>query len=109
MSKGNGREEQEAFQRRVPDAPKILPRAGVVLTEPGEAPKSYKDGPVVIPEAMREKHRLISRVLAVGTGIFDIRPGDMVYCPTYAGMPIVYEGKQYTLIRHEDVLAIVGR
>ena len=67
-------------------------------------------GGIVLPNASKEKSD-IAEVIAVGPGTHEVKislkVGDKVVCSKYAGTIIVYEGEEYTIIKENDVLAIV--
>ena len=85
-------------------------RVIVKLTEIEETTKSG----IVLPTSAKEKSS-VAEVVAVGPGgmidgkqvTMTLKVGDKVVCSKYAGTEIKYEGKEYTIIKENDVLAIV--
>jgi chaperonin GroES len=71
---------------------------------------------IVLPDTAKEKPQQ-GRVVAVGTGrvtengervALEVSEGNTVIYSKYAGTEVKYEGKEYLIIRENDVLAIVG-
>ncbi|MGH6691362.1 MAG: co-chaperone GroES [Gammaproteobacteria bacterium] len=72
-------------------------------------------GGIIIPDTAREKPQQ-GRVVAVGKGrvndkgdVFplDVKEGDMVLFGKYAGSEIKLDGKEYLIIREEEVLGVL--
>jgi chaperonin GroES len=72
-------------------------------------------GGIIIPDTAKEKPQQ-GRVVAVGKGrvndkgeVFplDVKEGDTVLFGKYAGSEIKIEGKEYLIIREEEVLGVV--
>jgi len=72
-------------------------------------------GGIILPGQVQEQTNKY-KVVAVGEGILfdngnivkvDIKPGDTVYAPVSAGYKISHNGKEYIVIRVDEVLAIV--
>jgi chaperonin GroES len=73
-------------------------------------------GGIIIPDSAKEKPQQ-GRVVAVGKGrvndkgeVFplDVAPGDVVLFGKYAGSEIKIDGKEYLILREEEVLGVVG-
>ncbi|HET6872711.1 MAG TPA: co-chaperone GroES [Sporolactobacillaceae bacterium] len=71
---------------------------------------------IVLPDSAKEKPQE-GRVVAVGTGrvadngervALEVAEGDRIIFSKYAGTEVKYEGKEYLILRQDDVLAIVG-
>ncbi len=71
---------------------------------------------IVLPDSAKEKPQE-ARVVAVGNGrvaengeriALEVAEGDRIIFSKYAGTEVKYEGKEYLIIRQDDVLAIVG-
>ena len=83
----------------------------VVLVSPNEETTT---GGIVIPNAAKEKPQMAS-VVAVGPGgIIDgkevkmqVKVGDTVIYSKYAGSEFKIDGKEVTVVRQSDILAIV--
>ncbi len=72
-------------------------------------------GGIIIPDTAKEKPQQ-GRVIAVGKGrindkgeVFplDVKEGEMVLFGKYAGSEIKIEGKEYLIIREEEVLGVL--
>jgi chaperonin GroES len=72
-------------------------------------------GGIIIPDSAKEKPQQ-GRVVAVGKGrvndkgeVFplDVAAGDVVLFGKYAGSEIKIEGKEYLILREEEVLGVV--
>ncbi len=91
----------------------IKPLGDRVLIEVTEE-ELQKQGALYIPDTAKEKPQQ-GKVIAVGRGRYedgkwvplDVKPGDMVLYGKYAGTEIKHEGKEYLIVRENDVLAIV--
>jgi len=71
---------------------------------------------IVLPDSAKEKPQE-GRVVAVGNGrvaengervALDVAEGDRIIFSKYAGTEVKYEGKEYLILRQDDVLAIIG-
>ncbi|HLQ84451.1 MAG TPA: co-chaperone GroES [Pseudogracilibacillus sp.] len=70
---------------------------------------------IVLPDSAQEKPQE-GLVIAVGSGIIDdgdripleVKEGDKVIYSKYAGTEVKYEGKEYLIIREDDILAVIG-
>lgn len=80
------------------------------------APKEDKTpGGIILPDTAQEKPQR-GKVLAVGPGKrldsgqiapVDVKVGDHVLYGKYAGTEVTLEGKDYIILRADDVLAVV--
>jgi chaperonin GroES len=80
------------------------------------APKEEKTaGGIILPDTAQEKPQR-GKVLAVGPGKrldsgqlapVDVKPGDTVLYGKYSGTEVTVDGKDYIILRAEDVLAVV--
>ena len=69
---------------------------------------------IVLPDSAQEKPQE-GLVIAVGSGIIDdgdripleVKEGDKVIYSKYAGTEVKYEGKEYLIIREDDILAVI--
>lgn len=91
----------------------LEPTPGFILVEPQEAEKKTPSG-IVLPESHEEKPQK-GKVLAVGPDeIVDCgtkkkapcEDGDIVYYKKWGGNEIEIDGKEYLLIKFEDIMAI---
>jgi chaperonin GroES len=94
---------------------KIKPLGERVLVEPVKEEESVKGG-IIIPDSAKEKPQE-GKVIAVGTGkidkegkkvAFNVKVGDLVLMPKYGGTEVKVNGKEYQIMREEDILAIIG-
>jgi chaperonin GroES len=87
----------------------IKPLADRVLIEPVAAEQTTASG-IIIPDTAKEKPQK-GQVIAVGNGKADepmtVKVGDTVLYGKYAGTEISYEGKDYLIMRENDILAII--
>ena len=80
----------------------------VVLPAAADAKTS---GGIIIPDTAKEKPQK-GKIIAVGPGKDDIKmtvkKGDTVLYGKYAGQELEYEGKEYLIMREDDILVIIG-
>jgi chaperonin GroES len=78
-------------------------------------PKEQVRGGIIIPDTAKEKPQE-AEVIAVGEGKFDdngkrmkldVKKGDKVLIGKYSGTDIKLDDEEYTIIREDEVLAIV--
>ncbi|MCH9698715.1 MAG: co-chaperone GroES [Gammaproteobacteria bacterium] len=72
-------------------------------------------GGIVIPDAAKEKPSQ-GKVIAVGNGktldngqkqAMDVKVGDTIMFGKYAGNEVKFDGKEYIVMREDDVMAVV--
>lgn len=94
---------------------KIKPLGERVLVEPLKEGEVLKGG-IIIPDSAKEKPQE-GTVIALGTGKiddngkiipFNVKKGDLVLMPKYGGTEVKMGGKEYQIMREEDILAIIG-
>jgi len=94
---------------------KLKPLHDRIIIEAAAKEEKTASG-IILPESAQEKP-LKGKVLAVGPGKrldngklaeLDVNEGDTVLYGKYAGTEITVDGKDYIILRGEDVLAIVG-
>ena len=87
----------------------IKPLSDRVLVEPAAAETQTASG-IYIPETAKEKPQK-GTVVAVGGGKKDhpmtVKVGDSVLYGKYSGTELKLEGKDYLMMREDDILAIV--
>ena len=91
----------------------IKPLADRVLIKMIEAEETTKSG-IILTSGSQEKPQ-IAKVIAVGPGKLEdgkevkmyIKEGDKVIINKYSGTEVKYEGTEYTIVKQEDILAIV--
>jgi chaperonin GroES len=92
---------------------KIRPLGDRVVIKRLEAEEVTKSG-IVLPGASKEKPQE-AEVVAVGPGGYvdgkeikmELKVGDKVLFSKYSGSEIKFEGKEYIILRQDDILAIV--
>ena len=90
----------------------LKPLADRVVIKMIEGEETTKSG-IILSEGSKEKPQ-IAEVVAVGPGInvagkevkMYVKVGDKVVINKYSGTEIKYEGKDYTIVKQEDILAI---
>ncbi|MGB2515703.1 MAG: co-chaperone GroES [Flavobacteriaceae bacterium] len=87
----------------------IKPLADRVLVEPAAAETKTSSG-IIIPDTAKEKPQK-GTVVAVGPGTKEnpitVKVGDQVLYGKYAGTELQHEGKDYLIMKENDLLAIV--
>jgi chaperonin GroES len=87
----------------------IKPLADRVLVEPAAAETKTSSG-IIIPDTAKEKPQK-GTIVAVGAGTKDnpitVTVGDSVLYGKYAGTELQHEGKDYLIMKENDILAIV--
>ena len=92
---------------------KLRPRADKVVVKAYENEETTKGG-LIIPSAAKEKPE-IAEVIACGPGgnvdgkeiVMTVKPGDKVLYSKYAGSQFKLDGKEVTIIKITDILAVV--
>lgn len=92
---------------------KIKPLFDRIVVEPVEAEEKTKSGIVLL--AKDQEKPQMARVIAVGPGgnvdgkevVMEVKVGDKVLCSKYAGSEFKVDGKDVTIMRQSDVLAII--
>ncbi len=87
----------------------IKPLADRVLVEPMEAETTTASG-IIIPDNAKEKPQK-GKIVAVGPGTSDnpitVKKGDTVLYGKYAGTELKLDGKDYLIMRENDIFAII--
>jgi len=87
----------------------VTPLHDRVLIQPAVA-ETKSAGGIIIPDTAKEKPQR-GTVVAVGTGKKDepmtVKAGDTVLYGKYAGQELEFEGKQYLIMRENDIVAIL--
>ena len=93
---------------------KIQPLGDRVLVEPLKEDEVTKGG-IIIPDTAKEKPTQ-GKVIAIGTGklddagkkiAFNVKVGDRVLMPKYGGTEVKFDGKEYQIVREEDILGVI--
>ena len=92
---------------------KIQPLGDRVLVKPVDVEEEVKGG-IIIPDSAKEKPTT-AEVLALGNGKkdgetyeFSVSVGDKVIISKYGGTQVKYDDVEYTILREEDILGIIG-
>ena len=91
----------------------IKPLADRVVIKMVEAEETTKSG-IILTGSAKEKPQ-VAEIVAVGPGgvvdgkeiKMELKVGDKVLISKYAGTEVKMDGQEYTILRQEDVLAIV--
>jgi chaperonin GroES len=94
---------------------KLRPLYDRIVVRRKEAKETMRGG-IIIPDTAKEKPQE-AEVIAVGEGKFDdngkrmkldVQKGDTVLIGKYSGTDIKIDDVEYTILREDEVLAIVG-
>ena len=83
----------------------LHPMADWVVAEAEEAPAKTASG-LYLPDKATEKPK-VAKVLKVGKNVKEVKAGDRIVYKTYSTTEIKVEGKEYILVKEEDILATV--
>ena len=91
----------------------IKPVADRILIKMKEGEETTKSG-IILSASAKEKPQ-VAEVIAVGPGgnidgnniEMYIKEGQKVIVSKYSGTEVKYEGTEYTIVKQEDILAIV--
>ena len=93
---------------------KIQPLNDHILVEPIQEDK--KKGGIILPDTVEKERSEKGKVVAVGPGKTDkdgkrislsVKRGDMVLFTKYSPNEVKVDGKDYLIIKEDDVLAII--
>lgn len=92
---------------------KLKPLADRVVIKSLESEETTKGG-IILAASAKEKPQVFE-IVAVGPGgvvegkdiTMYVKPGDRVICSKYAGTEIKLDGEEFTVVRQNDILAIV--
>ncbi|ETP66936.1 co-chaperone GroES [Planomicrobium chinense] len=93
----------------------LRPLGDRVIIELIEAEEKTSSG-IVLPGSAQEKPQE-GKVIAVGNGVIrdngqrtelEVQEGDRIIFSKYAGTELKYEGKEYLILRENDILAVLG-
>jgi len=93
---------------------KIKPLADYLMIEPLEQETTLPSG-IILPDTAKEKPQK-GKVVASGNGkrnekgelvSLEVKVGDIVMYKKWGGTEVKLNGKEYLLVREEDVLAVV--
>lgn len=93
----------------------LKPLGERIIIEPIEKEETTSSG-IVLPDSAKEKPQE-GRVVAVGSGRVtdngeriapEVEEGNKVIFSKYAGTEVKYDGKEYLILREDDILAIIS-
>ena len=93
----------------------LKPLGDRIIIELVETEEKTASG-IVLPDTAKEKPQE-GKVVAVGTGRvlengervdLEVADGDLIIFSKYAGTEVKYEGKEYLILRENDILAVIG-
>lgn len=89
----------------------IMPRGKQILVQPDPEKSRVSDHGLVTPENVEQEKKAVGTVIAVGSGIEDVKKGDRVIYGAFAGEKIIMHEEtkevEYVLLFDEDVLAFL--
>jgi chaperonin GroES len=97
------------------NTPNIKPLGDRVLVKAVEETEQIKGG-IIIPDNAKEKPQE-AEIVALGTGgkdsdgkiiPFNVKVGDKIIASKYGGSEIKYDDETYTILREDDILAVIG-
>ena len=91
----------------------LKPLADRVVIKMVETEEKTKSG-IILTGSAKEKPQ-VAEIIAVGPGgivdgkdvVMYVKPGDKVITSKYAGTEVKLDGEEYTIVRQNDILAIV--
>jgi chaperonin GroES len=94
--------------------PKIRPLSDRIVVEPKEI-ESKTDGGIIIPDTADKEKPMEGTVLAIGNGKYidgklqplQVKIGDRILFGKYAGTSIKLIGKEWLVMREEDVMGVL--
>ena len=92
---------------------KLKPLADRVVLKQFKAEEKTKSG-IILTGSAKEKPQ-VAEIIAVGPGgivdgkdvVMYVKPGDKVITSKYAGTEVKLDGEEYSIVRQNDILAIV--
>jgi len=82
-----------------------------VVVQPAPAEEKTKGG-IIIPDTAKEKPQR-GKIVAVGPGKdgnkMTVKKGDIVLYGKYAGQELNYDGKDYLIMREDDILVVLDK
>jgi chaperonin GroES len=81
----------------------IQPLGDYVVAEPEEAATKTASG-LYLPEKSAEKPK-IAKVVVIGPGVKQVKVGSRILYKSYSPTEVKVDGKDYLLVKEEDILA----
>jgi chaperonin GroES len=90
---------------------KFQPQGDRVLVEPAPAEEKTAGG-IIIPDTAKEKPQK-GTIVAVGPGKkkdepMTVKTGDTVFYGKYSGTEILIDGKEYLIMRQDDIFGVIN-
>jgi len=85
---------------------KLKPLGHKIVVERTEAVEKTAGG-IVIPDTAKEKPEQ-GKVIAVGRDVEEIKVGDVIVFGNFAATEVKVDGKEYLLIKEDEVWAVIG-
>ncbi len=85
----------------------VKPLGDYIVAEPEEAQTKTASG-LYLPEKAAEKPK-VAKVVAAGPRATQLKVGDRILYKSYSPTEVKVEGKDYLLIKEEDVLATLSK
>lgn len=83
----------------------LQPLADRIVLEQVESEEKTSSG-IILPDSAKEKPEQ-AKVVAVGPDVKELKTGDMVLYTKYDPNEVKVGGKEYLVVKEEDVLAIL--
>jgi chaperonin GroES len=83
----------------------IAPLGDFVVAEPEEAQTKTASG-LYLPEKAAEKPK-VAKVVAAGKDAKQVKVGDRILYKSYSPTEVKLDGKEYLLVKEEDILATI--
>ena len=83
----------------------LQPLADRIVLEQVESEEKTSSG-IILPDSAKEKPEQ-AKVVAVGPDVKELKTGDMVLYTKYGPNEVKVDGKEYLVVKEEDVLAIL--
>jgi len=103
------------FSQELPMAASLIPLADRVIVE-RIPPSGTTSGGIVLPDSAKDKPRE-GTVIAAGPGRLlengqllplEVHQGDRILFSSYAGNEVKVDGKDYLILKEEEILAILS-
>lgn len=85
----------------------LKPLGDRVIAEVEEAATKTASG-LYLPENAKEKSK-VAKVAAVGSSVKDVKVGDRIVYKEYSTTEIKIDGKEYLIVKEEDILATLAK
>lgn len=83
----------------------LVPLSDFVVTVADEAEAKTSSG-LYLPDNAAEKPKT-AKVVAVGKDVRQVKVGDRIVHKSYSSTEIKIDGKEYVLVKEEDIVAVV--